>query len=295
MGPQYKHPTCTWQRIWAGAYYFKPKIHHLRNYTGGQSINIRKREDQGQTQQTSLSNSKSYCRAVTINYFLMYQWSCWCWAAFHFEIFWAEFHPQYFRLLSISSEYSARLFAAGSSISHRIKIKLTSQDFCKRVRSDLFLTAGLGLYTSPLKMCNTSLKSSCSSSFPASLTYLPSCTFQWLVWGLLSTRLLQSSKSPLHHGLWSLKTSSLTSALQWPSQTGLEHLHQHLSRTWSPQSSPQYLSHAQTAALYAPHSISSAAFTGSASNTAFFLPDAKAFWKRHRQNSLLRETHLPIH
>lgn len=173
MGPQYKHPTCTWQRIWAGAYYFKPKIHHLRNYTGGQSINIRKREDQGQTQQTSLWNSKSYCRAVTINYFLMYQWSCWCWAAFHFEIFWAEFHPQYFRLLSISSEYSARLFAAGFSISHRIKIKLTSRDFCKRVRSDLFLTAGLGLYTSPLKMCNTSLKSSCSSSFPASLTLPP--------------------------------------------------------------------------------------------------------------------------
>lgn len=26
MGPQYKHPTCTWQRIWAGAYHFKSKI-----------------------------------------------------------------------------------------------------------------------------------------------------------------------------------------------------------------------------------------------------------------------------
>lgn len=105
-------------------------LHHLRNYTGGQSINIRKREDWGQTQ-TSLWDSNSYCRAVTIIYFLMDQWSCRCWVGFHFEIFWAEFHPQYFRLLSTSSEYSVRLFTAGSGTSHRIKIKLTGWDFYK--------------------------------------------------------------------------------------------------------------------------------------------------------------------
>lgn len=196
----------------------------------------------------------------------MYQWSCGCWVEFHFKIFWAKYHPQYFRLLSTSSEYSVRLFKAGFGISHRIKIKLTGWDFCKRVKSDLFLTAGLGLYTSSLKTYNTSLKSSCFSFSPASLALPLSCIFYWLGWGLIRGFSNPAKASCVM--IWSLKTFSITSALQWPCQTGLEHLHQHLSRTCSLQSSSQcFCPKPQAAALSAPHSISSTAPTGSASNS----------------------------
>lgn len=75
-------------------------------------------------------------------------------------------------------------------------------------------------------------------------------------------------QKPLCHGL--ITENILTNfCLAMTLPNWAEHLHQHSSRTWSIRAPHTVYPKTQAAALSSPHSICSAAPTGSASNTAF--------------------------